>query len=71
MAKQKGTKTFTIEIGTLVVTVECDEDDGYVGTKDELEEAVQRIVTEDIEGLTLEGDGWVSTDITIRLMGGC
>lgn len=68
MAKQKGTKTVTVDIGVLTVTVECDEEGGYEGTLVDLAGDVAQLVREDIEQLETEGAGWNVSDVAIKVM---
>lgn len=63
----KGTKEIEVKVGTLLVTVECDPDDGYDGDMDDLEEDVQQALYEDIEALTPEGEGWMATAVSVKL----
>lgn len=64
----KGTKEIEVEIGTIVVSVECDPDTGFDGKLSDLEESVTQLVLEDIEELQSEGNGWMTTSVSVKMM---
>lgn len=60
------TKTIEMIVTKIVVVVSPDEDTGFDGSLAELEEAVTQNLLEDIEGLQIEGTGWMSDSITVH-----
>jgi len=56
-----------VEIGTIMVTVECDPATTLVGDAAELDEAVRTVVFENIQTMHAEGTGWIATDIAIKI----